>query len=146
MNKINDYVGDKLSDGLSNMNLFWIMLLATLTPLLFHRPATIDGWIQYLSSSVFQAAALPILNYTTDKAMKYLIKLIIEIRDAIINRIEGKLQETHDAVIQELQEVKEELAIAKEERDKINQLVQQSSEERTDIRNILAEMQVLLNK
>lgn len=146
MNKFNDYVGEKLSQGLSNMNMFWIMLLATMTPAIFSPPTTLTQWDTLLSSGVFQAVALVVINYTTEKATKFITSMLIQIRDAIIDRIEGKLQETHDAVIQELQEVKEELDIARDERDKINQLMQQSSEERNDIRNILAEIQVLINK
>ena len=101
MKKFNDWVGDKLSDGLSSMVVFYLITFLVLVPLILERPNTLIGWIQYMSTAVLQACALPLLGYTTNKQGSVQTKL---------------LRETHDTVINELTFIKEEQAFAKEQR------------------------------
>ncbi len=58
--------------------------------------------------SIFQGVALPILGYVSKKAG---------------DNQEKVLNETHDTVMQELALVKEELTLAREERDSIQALI-----------------------
>ena len=90
--KFNDFIGDKFSFALSTMEMFWLVLILVLLPLLFQHPDTLIAWIQYLSTAVLQAVALPLLGYTTKKSGESQEKII---------------KETHDALMQELQEAKE---------------------------------------
>ncbi|WP_298844651.1 hypothetical protein [Clostridium sp.] len=78
MKKFNDWIGDKLSNGLSSMTVFYIITLLVLAPLIVERPATIMAWIQYLSTAVLQACALPLLGYTTNKQGNIQSKLLQE--------------------------------------------------------------------
>ena len=94
-------MGDKLSDGLSSMVVFYLITFLVLVPLILERPNTLIGWIQYMSTAVLQACALPLLGYTTNKQGSVQTKL---------------LRETHDTVINELTFIKEEQAFAKEQR------------------------------
>ena len=108
LRKVNDYVGDKLAFGLSTMAAFWIVSASVILPLFFQTPHDLVGWVQYLIQSFFQGAALPVLGYVSRIAGE---------------RQEKMLNETHDCVMQELDLVKEELALAREERDEIKQLM-----------------------
>jgi len=101
MKKFNDWIGDKLSNGLSSMTVFYIITLLVLAPLIVERPNTIMAWIQYLSTAVLQACALPLLGYTTNKQGNIQSKL---------------LQETHDNVMNELKIVKKEQSMAKKKK------------------------------
>ena len=101
MKEFNDWIGDKLSNGLSSMTVFYIITLLVLAPLIVERPTTVMAWIQYLSTAVLQACALPLLGYTTNKQGNIQSKL---------------LQETHDTVMNELKIVKKEQSVAKKQR------------------------------
>ena len=118
MKKFNDLIGDKLSNGLSSMNVFYIITLLVLAPLIVERPSTIMAWIQYLSTAVLQACALPLLGYTTNKQGNIQSKL---------------LQETHDTVMNELKIVKKEQSVAKKQR-------KDHSEEMDEIKLIIQEI------
>ena len=91
MKKFNNYIGDKLSNGLSSMTLFYIISFLVLIPLLVQTPVGFMAWVQYLSTAVLQACALPLLGYTTKKQGD--IQALI-------------LQETHDNVMAELDIIK----------------------------------------
>lgn len=103
MNNLNDIIGDKLSIALSSMYMFWLIFIVTMIPAFITPPSTITAWVQYLSSSVFQAAALPLINYTTNKGTKVQEKISLE---------------THDAVMQELK-------IAKQERRELRRIIKE---------------------
>jgi hypothetical protein len=90
--KFNDFIGDKFSFALSTMEMFWLVLVLVLLPLLFQHPDTLISWIQYLSTAVLQAVALPLLGYTTKKSGESQEKII---------------KDTHDILMNELKEAKE---------------------------------------
>jgi len=89
--KCNNWLGNKLSDGLSSMEMFWIVVFLVLTPLLVQRPDTLVGWSQYIISVFFQGVALPVLGAVSKKAG---------------DRQEKLLKETHDTVMDELAQIK----------------------------------------
>jgi hypothetical protein len=91
LKNFDDQVGDKLSDGLSSMKIFYLITFLVLVPLIVERPDTFIGWIQYMSTAVLQACALPLLGYTTKKQGEIQAKI---------------LQETHDTVMKELNLIK----------------------------------------
>lgn len=98
MKNFDDQVGDKLSDGLSSMKIFYLITFLVLVPLIVQRPDTFIGWIQYMSTAVLQACALPLLGYTTKKQGEIQAKI---------------LQETHDTVMKELNLIKKQQAANK---------------------------------
>lgn len=106
--RFNDYIGDKLAFGLSTMAAFWIVSAFVVVPLLFQTPHDLVGWVQYLIQSFFQGAALPVLGYVSRVAGE---------------KQERVLRETHDTVMTEMVVVKEELALAREERDELKQIM-----------------------
>ena len=69
------------------MTVFYIISLLVLAPLIVERPNTIMDWIQYLSTEVLQACALPLLGYTTNKQGNIQSKLLQETHDTIMNEI-----------------------------------------------------------
>jgi len=71
LKKFNDWLGNKLSDGLSSMKIFYLITFLVLLPLTVQRPHTLIEWIQYMSTAVLQASALPLLGYTTKKQGTY---------------------------------------------------------------------------
>ena len=91
MKNFDDWLGDKLSNGLSSMKIFYLITFLVLVPLIVQSPNNFIGWIQYMSTAVLQASALPLLGYTTKKQGD--IQAII-------------LKETHDTVMKELNLIK----------------------------------------
>jgi len=87
MKTFNDWLGNKLSYGLSTMVTFYIISTFVLIPLLFQRPHDLVGWVQYIVQSFFQGVALPVLAYVARIAGE---------------RQELVLKETHDIVMEEL--------------------------------------------
>lgn len=108
--RINEWIGDTISYWLSTMAMFYIVSLLVIAPLFWQRPQGIVGWMQYAISVFFQGAALPVLGYVSRKAGE---------------RQERVLNETHDAVMEELAMIKEELRLAREERAALTALVQE---------------------
>lgn len=45
MKRFNNWIGDKLSNGLSSMTIFYVITLLVLLPLLIQAPVTLMGWI-----------------------------------------------------------------------------------------------------
>ena len=66
--RFNDWLAEKLSLILSVMTTFYIVSLLVLLPLLWNHPKDFVAWASYLSCSIFQALALPVLGYTSKKA------------------------------------------------------------------------------
>ncbi|TGE34509.1 hypothetical protein [Desulfosporosinus sp. Sb-LF] len=108
MRRFNDWLGDKLSFGLSTMAAFYIVTAFVLVPLIWQRPDGLISWVQFLIQSLFQGAALPVLGYVSRKAG--------ENQERVLN-------ETHDTVMEEITLIKEELALAREERDELKMLL-----------------------
>jgi len=104
----NNWLGDKLAYWLSTMAMFYIITALVLIPLAFQRPDGLVGWMQYTISVFFQGAALPVLGYVAGRAGE---------------RQEKMLNETHDTVMEELTLIKEELALAREQRDELEMLL-----------------------
>ena len=99
---------DKIADSLSTRICFVIFCIIAFVPLFFQHPADVLAWDQYISQTVIQLVALSVL--------------------AIVSKKEGKaqqmmLQETHDCSMETLADIKEDLALAKEERDELKQVM-----------------------
>ena len=94
-NRFNEWLATKLADALATMVMFFGVTFLTLSILFFQAPKTPLEWVQYIIQTFFQGVALPVL--------------------AFVAKIEGKkhqklLQETHDAVMCEMKEIKEMMA------------------------------------
>ena len=107
--RFNDWLGDKLALFLSTMGCFYIIFALVIVPLFFAHPNDLVGWVQYIVQSIFQGVALPVLGYVAKK---------------VGDSQEKMLSETHNAVMEELALVKEELEIAKEERADLQVIIQ----------------------
>jgi len=92
------------------MAMFYVVTVFVLAPLFWQRPEGFVGWMQYLSSAVFQASALPVLAFVSKKGDDFQGSL---------------LKETHDRVMEEFNMIKEELDMAKEEQEILKALVQE---------------------
>jgi hypothetical protein len=88
---INQWLAFRLAGALATMVCFYVVLFVVLLPLLWQRPENPILWIIFLSSTVFQAAALPILAVVAKQQG---------------DKSERLLQETHDVVMAELKELK----------------------------------------
>ena len=102
--KFNDWLGDKLSNGLSSMTIFYLITFLVLLPLSVQRPDSLIGWIQYMSTAVLQASALPLLGYTTKKQGDIQAKILQETHDTVMNELDFiKTQQTYDKELIESQ-------------------------------------------
>ena len=114
MKNFDDWLGDKLSDGLSSMKIFYLITFLVLVPLIVQRPNNFIGWIQYMSTAVLQASALPLLGYTTKKQGDIQAKILKETHDTVMKELNlikkqqaanKKLIEAQHEIISELKEV-----------------------------------------
>jgi len=106
--KISDLFMDIIADSLATKICFVIFCIISFGTLFFQTPKDILGWDQWLSQTVIQLIALNVL--------------------ANVSKKEGReqrqvMQETHDAVMEELSIVKEELQLAREEREEFKTLL-----------------------
>lgn len=108
LKNFNNYLADRLSSFMSTMTLFWILLILDIMGAIFDPPSTLQGWLLWGVSIFFQNVALPILAFVSNKQSE---------------RVEKVLNETHDTVMAEMCLIREELAIAKEDRETLKQLV-----------------------
>lgn len=108
MKRFNDWLGDKFAYWLCTMAMFYIITAMVMIPLFFQRPVGLVGGMQYAISVFFQGAALPVLGYVANRAGE---------------KQERVLNETHDAVMEELTLIKEELVLAREQRDELEALM-----------------------
>ncbi|MCY0875377.1 MAG: hypothetical protein OWT28_03770 [Firmicutes bacterium] len=106
--RLNDWLGDRLAFWLSTMACFYFITMLVVVPLFFSRPSGLVGWVQYLVQSIFQGVALPVLGYVARIAGE---------------RQEKVLTETHDNVSEQLGVLKDELRLAREERQALKTLV-----------------------
>ena len=95
ISEFNEWVATKLADALANMVMFFGVTFLTLSILFFQTPRTPLEWVQYIIQTFFQGVALPILAF------------VAKIEG---NRQQRLLQETHDAVMGEMQELKQMVA------------------------------------
>lgn len=92
------------------MAAFYIVSAFVILPLLWQTPHDLVGWVQYLIQSFFQGAALPVLGYVSRVGGERQEKLILE---------------THDWSQAQFGMMQEELALAREERDRMKQLMKE---------------------
>ena len=92
VSKFNEWLATKLADALANMVMFFGVTVLTMSILFFQTPHTPLEWVQYIIQTFFQGVALPILAF------------VAKIEG---NRQQKLLQETHDAVMDEMKEIKE---------------------------------------
>jgi cell shape-determining protein MreC len=110
MRRFNDWFGDKLAFWLSTMGCFYLIFALVIVPLFFQHPTDLVGWVQYIVQSIFQGIALPVLGFVA--------RLGGEKQERILN-------ETHDAVMEELAMMKNELELEKEEREDLKKLIEE---------------------
>src|SRR5690348_1567822 len=82
------------------MGCFYLIFALVVVPLFFEHPSGLVDWVQYIVQSIFQGVALPLLGYVSKK--------VGDSQEKVIN-------ETHDAVIEELVVVKAEMVLMKQE-------------------------------
>jgi hypothetical protein len=85
------------------MQMFYIVFICVVLPLLFEHPSSLIAWIQYLSTAILQAVALPLLGFTTKKSGDVQEKVIKESHELLISQFE-ELKDTHDILLKEIQE------------------------------------------
>ena len=107
VNKINEWVAEKLANWLATIACLYAITFLTLTILFFQTPQTPLEWVQYSIQTFFQGVALPVLAFVAKISGTKQEKL---------------LQETHDAVMDELSFVKDELAEIKNLHQYVNDL------------------------
>jgi hypothetical protein len=113
INLFNDWLAERLSIILSIMTTFYIIALLVLLPLIWEHPSNFVAWASYISCSIFQAIALPVLGYTskktsdkTDIMMKDMydmltkIEHIVEIIETEEGTIENKLEKIEEDFIE----------------------------------------------
>ena len=108
MNKLTDQIMGTIADSLSTKVCFAIFCFIAFVPLFFQHPADILGWDQYLSQTVIQLVALSVLAIVSKKESATQQKLVLEI---------------HDWSQAQFGMMQEDLALAKEERDELKQIM-----------------------
>lgn len=103
LTNFNEKLGVILSDGLSSMQMFYIVFFCVVLPLLVEHPSSLIAWIQYLSTAILQAVALPLLGFTTKKSGDAQEKVIKESHDILINQF-VELKNLHDMLLNEIKE------------------------------------------
>lgn len=104
--KINDFIGNKLSFTLSTMEMFYIVLILVVFPLFFQTPTNLIGWIQYISTAILQAIALPLLGYTTRKSGEKQEKVINDTHAILLKEIKMN-RELHKKQLQSIEQNRE---------------------------------------
>ena len=104
--KFNDYIGDVASNGLSTMEMFYIVFILVLLPLAWQTPKNFLEWVQYMSTAVLQAVALPLLGYTTKKSGESQEKIIRETHDVLMEEL-AEIQELHKEQLEIMEEIKQ---------------------------------------
>jgi hypothetical protein len=117
LRRMNDWLGDKLSNALSTMEMFYLVALLVVVPLIWQRPQGLVGWMQYMIAVFFQGTALPVLGYVARKSGESQEKV---------------MRETHDTVMEELRLMREELHLAKEERHALRLIIQELRQGKPD--------------
>jgi len=118
LTKFNDWLANILADWLSTMAMFYAVGFLVLSILFFQMPKTPLDWVQYIVQAFFQGVALPVLAFVAKKEG---------------TKTERILQETHDTVMAEL-------ALAREERDELRQIISQDSDIDRLVAGIMAQV------
>ena len=66
LTKFNENIGTILSEGLSSMQMFYIVTFCVVCPLLVERPNSLILWIQYLSHN-----RLPFVGQSVDELVNF---------------------------------------------------------------------------
>jgi hypothetical protein len=90
MNKLNNWIAEKLSIILISMIFFWFCVILDIAAFVTHPLTAVYDIVVFISQCVIQLLALPVLGITTDIATKKMMKL---------------LQETHDIAMQSQKEL-----------------------------------------
>jgi len=101
MNKINNWIADKLSALLICMPFFWLCLFLDIIAYIYKPPTNVYDMVVFLSQCVVQLLALPVLGITTDIATKKMIKLLDETH-TIAMQSHDELHTKLDIIIQGL--------------------------------------------
>jgi hypothetical protein len=113
ISKLNDWLADLLADTLSTMACFWIITSLVVVVLFWQRPSTLVGWITYISTAIFQASALPVLAFVSKKEGA---------------KQQALLQETHDASMDEL--------------DNLSKMLQELRDTHQEVKNLVSQIHV----
>ena len=113
LTKFNDWLADRLADSLSSMSCFRIITSMVIVVLFWQRPTTMVGWITYISTAIFQASALPVLGFVSNKQS---------------NRLQTLMQETHDKEMDEF--------------NNLAALMEEMSAVHADVRDLVAQVHV----
>jgi hypothetical protein len=92
LSELNAFIAKKVSTVMSSMTLFWILVVLNVGALFLQAPQGAQGWLLWGVSIFFQSIALPLLGYVSDQQGKKSTSL---------------LTETHDTVMEELQDIKD---------------------------------------
>jgi hypothetical protein len=95
LTKLNDWLADLLADTLSSMSCFWVITSMVIVVLFWQRPTTLVGWVTYFSTAVFQASALPVLGFVSNKQSAQLRALMQETHDTTMGELK-LISESHD--------------------------------------------------
>ena len=112
MKRFNNLVAKKLTVILSSMWLFWILVVMLVVAAWLEPPTTPYTFVMFVISAAFQAVALPVLAVTSNIQG---------------DRQEKVLGETHKKVSQELELVKEQLALTRAEIKLMSELLEKNS-------------------
>lgn len=92
LKRASDWVAGHAAAIVATMALFWLLNVVIFASLFFQRPHTLQQWLLFFVTIWFQGVSLP---------------LIAKVTNLQGDRTEKIQRETHDAVMQELAELKQ---------------------------------------
>ena len=102
---LNLFLAEKQSVILASMYFWWLCAGIDITELILQRPQTPQEWCNFISQTVIQLLALPVLAFVSDIATGKILGYLKEIHTW--------QKETHDTVMAEMQILKDQVAEAK---------------------------------
>lgn len=81
VNKFNDWLMDKLSNGLAKAWLFYILNIAAVIILVFQRPTDLLSWTLFFGTIYFQSVTLPVINNTAKRSGEQMMQVLQETHD-----------------------------------------------------------------
>ncbi len=117
LSRFNDWLADMMAEYLSSMSCFWIITSLVVVVLFWQRPASLVGWITYISTAIFQASALPILGFVSKKSGAKTERLLQETHDQVMGHLTTMLQHMEKVLIHV--EVEDERIRMQEKKDNI---------------------------
>ena len=78
VDKFNNRLADLLASSLSSMYFFWICFSIDLTQLLLQPPHSVQEWCTFVSQTVIQLLALPVLAFVSNKSGQEELRIIKE--------------------------------------------------------------------